>query len=600
MLSDAHELAEATKQFLDKKNPDENLQRFTEETKLAGVDANQRAKQEAQTAKEKGLDMNEVRSSATQAGQAALNMIKMMIKNGEFRGYMLDLTKLFQDILLNSENQENQQQHLEQTQQPIAGTTPMVEPTTQNAPTMPHDPLIAAHMHTSTVPGDASITPTTPATGTALGTGVPPTTEGDKKNWMQTLSPQRKQELSYRFLSLIRKMSADPQLKSGLQSFNKMLKNLIEDSKNRKVGSEAQQNEHVQSAFTEAKQILHNLSGQPVEPLFENLNTFNKSLQSDEKMRTWLSDVQHLLRDTFQHPDSIDEKMFVNKTEELIERGRVLMQEIRLRDEYRNILFHSRAIWENMRADPEVQNLTQKFQQFMENFTYMDENGKRQFNREVLQDLRQFLVPLMMKLFDKIPVPPNSGSNDTYDYRVENIVISGYDIVPEQVELHTSSDVSMNVHKLGADSAGAFAQMRIHNIKTKIEDIKFWFKRKSFPKIEDEGVADVILRGDGMNVVIDFSIKGEAGAPRFHLENCHVDIDNMKVNIKEAHHDFLLKMVTTLFGGAMKRNMTRTMEEKIESVFHNMEEGMNRILQKYPPSKLKNMAQQQMTTGTNM
>jgi len=238
-----------------------------------------------------------------------------------------------------------------------------------------------------------------------------------------------------------------------------------------------------------------------------------------------------------------------------------------------------------------VQNLADKAQQFMDNFTYIDSAGQRCLNQDLVGQMRHIIIPLFIELLDKVPVPPIEGSNDTYEYKFENMTISGYDIIPDHIQFRTSTDFDLDVKRMKTSKAFTRVEMKINNILTKMEGVQFWFSRKTFPKLEDRGIADVAIEGQGMNLNIHFDISLQENSPTFNVTAVDVDIDQLNITIKEATHSFLLSIWSTIYQGTIKRNIAATVEEKIKSVFQTMESGFNNILANFP-SRLLDVAKE--------
>jgi hypothetical protein len=610
VLSDVQELAQATKQLLQNKNSDEKLQKFVEESQLAAQELAQRTQEEAKRSVPSGADPNQMKNQARQVGQATLEVLKMVIRSGEFRMFLLDFTKLIQDLLVNApptKFEQPSEQSSNQGQQPISdsafpggvgagvGAQPATAfPTTDllNFPSSNVNPR--ADETTPLLSGQTGLVEH-PLEVRPYHTGTAFETQSTTKK--DVIPEERKRELSWRFISVLRKMNSNPQFAEGMRFFQGMINDFTEEAKQSNLPQEVKHNEHVQRAFAEAKAIIQEFSGKSIDKLLDSIKQFGKSLRDDEPMRQWLDDIQALFSDVFNDPHAIDDFSFVRRSEELFDRGRDLAQDDKWKSQYQGILQDSNELWESIKNDPDVQQLDEKTSQLMEKFTYVDEKGNRQFNTDLVGQLRQYIVPLFIELLDKIPIPAVEGRNEDYDYRFDNLILSGYDIIPDHIEVHTRSEMDISLHKLETNKASSRAAIRISNIRTKMENIQFWFVRKSFPKLEDSGVADLAIQGEGMTITIFLQLHANAGsAPSFVVTKVNTDIDRLNVNIKQAKHDILLNMWTTLFKGTIKDQFSSAIEAKIKQTFGQIEQGLNTLLNKYVP-EVKEMAKQTVTGG---
>jgi hypothetical protein len=69
------------------------------------------------------------------------------------------------------------------------------------------------------------------------------------------------------------------------------------------------------------------------------------------------------------------------------------------------------------------------------------------------------------------------------------------EILPENVFITTSTTANVNLRELGFTLPVTSVTVHIKYIKAKIRKVRFWFKRKRVPKIEDRGTLDVKLGG---------------------------------------------------------------------------------------------------------
>jgi len=303
--------------------------------------------------------------------------------------------------------------------------------------------------------------------------------------------------------------------------------------------------------------------------------------------------MKQLCNDAIYHPQTIDEFQMVNRIESLIDEGRRLLDNEKWRNQYQNILNEWRSFFEGIKQDPHVQKLNQTTQSLLENFTWVDEKtGQRVFDTELIGQIRQYLVPLFHKHLEHIPLPPISGSTEDYDFKFENLNFSGTDILPDHIHVNTRSELDVNVNKLETDNFKSQAVLKITDIRTKLEGVHFWFKRKTIPKMEDHGIADVDLSGDGANLDIFLNLKGNSDDGLFHVAKCNLSIDKLKIHIREAKHQILLSILTTIFQGTIKRQIEDKVEENIKQIFETLEKGMNELTKKYTAQsgKLGNLA----------
>jgi len=191
--------------------------------------------------------------------------------------------------------------------------------------------------------------------------------------------------------------------------------------------------------------------------------------------------------------------------------------------------------------------------------------------------VKQVLVPFFLEQLDYIPIPLIEGQSDdgVYDYRFENIIFKGSDVVPDHVKVRYDNNMDFNFRDLSMNKAKQAMYIRIDHIKLNVKDVKFWFRRNSTPHVEDSGLANVLVGGDGISLSIH--LKLNTVTPYFATSHIRCNIDSLKVRITEAKHQHLLNMATTLFGGVIRKRTERAVEEKLAEIMERVATVMNRV-----------------------
>jgi len=184
---------------------------------------------------------------------------------------------------------------------------------------------------------------------------------------------------------------------------------------------------------------------------------------------------------------------------------------------------------------------------------------------------------------DQIPLPKLEGSTDDYDYCLEDLVFSGRDIIPEMVDVHVRSDLEFDVTKMETEKASTNVVLNIRDIKPKVQDIRFWIHKKSFPRLEDRGTANIAVKGDGMSIKVMLDIRVSENIPYIKASRVSVDIDRLDVDIIECEHEILMTLFSPIYKNRIKHIVKDTIEQKVQSAFDRIETGFNDLMVKYPP-----------------
>jgi len=184
--------------------------------------------------------------------------------------------------------------------------------------------------------------------------------------------------------------------------------------------------------------------------------------------------------------------------------------------------------------------------------------------------MQKALIPVLADALKYIPIPPIRVSNSKMDLEVADLVLCGYDIIPENITLKMESESHFHIQDLETVNSRTKLVLTLQNIRSQVKDVWFYFKRKTFPAIHDEGRVTISLTGRGATLNASFLIiQGDNDtAPVFKSADVDFDIDGLHIDWDKTtiHHDVLLPMATTLFKAQVVRMIERAVEDKLKAV----------------------------------
>jgi len=169
------------------------------------------------------------------------------------------------------------------------------------------------------------------------------------------------------------------------------------------------------------------------------------------------------------------------------------------------------------------------------------------------------------------------GTSDKYDYEIEDLVVCVPDLMPKSFELQTKSDMQIDLEDTKSREMSFKVQLDLAKLKPVFRDVKFWYKRKSFPKIEDRGTVDVDLSaGEGTRIKIVWKITSSAEKSfTFSLVDVKATVDKMEIHVKNAKHEALDKVATSLFVGKIKQAIAQSIVDGIVKALQPLNDQMN-------------------------
>eukprot|EP00029_Vermamoeba_vermiformis_P002000 TRINITY_DN1228_c0_g1_i1.p1 TRINITY_DN1228_c0_g1~~TRINITY_DN1228_c0_g1_i1.p1 ORF type:complete len:676 (+),score=259.75 TRINITY_DN1228_c0_g1_i1:109-2028(+) len=601
ILSDAQGLIEATNQLMINKNPDEKLQRFIEASAKVTQDAASTATSEIGEMKVTTTEKKQVQDIY----DGLLGFLKMLSTSPEFRHHILDLTNIMQDIFVRTEIIKPNSNLLSSSD--VVTTLP----TSTGSVGYPYTetPFKPATLDTSSAGFGLGATSSVVDLGSPVGLGARSVddwstnytwgvTNEERNDWKAQIPAHLRHEFADRLIKVFSALRTRPDWTRGVLAVFSILDTQaarLQQIANA-TSSSVEESSHAQVALEEGKALLESFSKRSLEPLLASTKDLINFILNDPEMWSWVKELRYFFENSFEFPNLWSSEQYSKRLERLIDDGRRLMNNVKYRTQYQLLLSESQALFESIVNDADVVNLQEKAKSFLQNFAIRDKTtGEITFDTDLLMKLRKYLVPFFVELMDKIPIPVIEGSTDEYEFKLENIVFSGYDIIPEHIEIHSRSDMDLNVKDLNAEKINSLTTIKISHIMTKIENMKFWFKRKTFPAIEDSGLADVELRGnEGAKLLVDMQMLIRDNNPVFRVMSSHVEIDRLRITVTEAKHEWLLNVFAAVFETKLKETMSRSIEEKMNTLIKSLEEGFTNVVNQFPAASLKQFAKEQL------
>jgi hypothetical protein len=649
LVGDTKEFLHAAEQTLQEKNKGEHLQKMAYYAGQAGSDARLKAQQKAQQMR---MDPNlrqkarakkdKTKARSKEIGYGAYTVAKLSVRNQEFRHLILDIVRLLQEIFLRAvQFRKQQKEGYSQTltgpsmvpSQPQMISQPVTQPQqfvqiqestlqpavfTSTGQELPYTTFSSGV--TTTMPGITA--PTMPSTGYLPGSltegpltsqywgeyewYMPDYTLGQQQpqtmDWKSQIPQEKRRELATKVLELLRRFNTMPQFQTGLNALIQTFRDLERYSRKMSKSTDRAKLKlgNADKFYAEARALIEPYApNKSMDSILENFRILMQDLRSNEEGKQYFRDIRDFLSTTMQSPEYMDDETATLMIEDFIDRGRDMMSDYRRRSETRRLLDDIKTLYYNIANDPTLLNLKQKTQTLLEDFMYQDANGKLAFNTELITDMRTVFVPILLETLDRVPLPIIEGTQKKMDFRVENLIFSAYDLLPENIQVKVKNEGQFNfANKVGPRLNYSTVKFKVNNLKTKMTDIKFWFRRHTFPKLEDYGTVDVGLAGSGMTLKIKTMLRSTSTTPKFSITQVKCFIDRLDIHFhKDAKYDWLENFGAKLFRKRIKRSIEIQIENKIREYGLRIERGLNKMMKKYPPERLKEMARNRMERG---
>jgi len=377
------------------------------------------------------------------------------------------------------------------------------------------------------------------------------------------------------FLELLAILARDDRYRDGITWLFDIFDTVYDQSHATvEEAKESVQQPHTQKLQEETKDLISQFTGRDsLDRFLDNFYSMIDRLREDPDWRTYFNDLRHFILDT-KNPELLQTEEFKQKTRDLADRGRALMD--RMRDDHtvNNFFNTANELMDNLKNEEFISLLRERAGILYQDLTYVDTQGNRQLDTKLLTNIRKFVVPMLADALKYIPIPPIQDSDSKREYVVENIVLCGYDVVPENISVHLEMDSNMSMKELETEKSKTRLVISLRNFRTELKDVHFYFKRKVFPALEDSGRVTVQIGGKGATLTLTFQVdySPEESMTKFSGSKVDMYIDDMDFNFDRSSikHDIFLPMVTTLFKRTIIHGIKRNVEKGLAGVINDI------------------------------
>jgi hypothetical protein len=384
------------------------------------------------------------------------------------------------------------------------------------------------------------------------------------------------QQIWDQYKQFVRVLASKPEYYQAINGFYDVLYELRTTVRRQMPAAQSNVQEPAKAAAIDARSFLENLAGgYSLEPIINDLRALGDYMKSDTRLSMYIREARDFLESCTRNPSLLEQEATFHRGQSLYQQGISFGREYKESTFMRDLFTQVQTFMQAIRDDPTNQRLAADLRSLASELITTAPDGTQRLNTDALSQIRHMLVPLIVEQLDVVPIPRIEGHNESMQWSFDNLVFHGYDVMPEHIGLKYDNDMDFNFRDLSLNKARQHLLIRIRNMNLHMRDVHFWFKRTATPKIEDEGRADVHLRGKGLN--LDIRVWVNPTAPFFQVYDVDCRINRLKIKILEARHEFLLNTLTTVLSPIIRRRVEHAVEDKLRQVLVKVEAVMNRV-----------------------
>ncbi|KAE8229396.1 hypothetical protein CF326_g5632 [Tilletia indica] len=317
-------------------------------------------------------------------------------------------------------------------------------------------------------------------------------------------------------------------------------------------------------------------NGRPTQPILDAVDQLYTDAKNDPELKGWFSQLDSYVRKCLQEPGFIMKDEANTQAIQLRDSGKKFFVAADGRDTgkyvpHKDELFKQIEIFfKGMAEDP----LNIKFGEAWKRLVFdlfLDAEGKPSWKPHLWADIRDPILPQLLQHVGWVPIPRIEYSDKQVDLVIENLTVQAQNLLPNILEVDAHNYFKVSAYKQLGDVNKHAIKLTLSQIQCDMRDVHFFINKKAgFPRIKDQGTADVTMSGNGLSVTIHL----EAGSspstrakheshPVFTVKNVKAKVDKLNFAIRGSNHDLLIKLLRPLATGLIKKQIQKAAEQGI-------------------------------------
>lgn len=325
------------------------------------------------------------------------------------------------------------------------------------------------------------------------------------------------------------------------------------------------QDSSLKKATRELRTLLERFAnGRSTGQIKDAVDVLYDDANRDQELRNWFKQVDQYARKVLLQPGYVLEPQCNTEGREIRENGRSFYDD-KYRDHFDN-LFHSIGDWfKQMGEDPLNKRFGEDWARLTKDILF-DSEGSLKFKPHLWADIRKVILPTIVSQVGYIPIPRIEYTDDSFDLVIENLTLSGKNLLPNVIEMSARNHFRFSPYSVINDYAEHEVELTFSQIQADIRDVAFYFRKKTgLPKLRDSGLADFILGGEGVNVIVKLVSSSKDHTSVFKVKSVHAKVASLKFSIRDSKHDLLYKTIKPLATGLVKKQIQKAIEDGVRT-----------------------------------
>jgi len=360
-----------------------------------------------------------------------------------------------------------------------------------------------------------------------------------------------------------------------------ILRNQIKQTSSKEPNVESQL--HARRARQETEDMIASFSGRKaLDNFLESTRLLVEKIDQDDRPRKYFKELREFILST-KSPEYIQQEEFKQRSKNLANEARDLVQEFRYTQELDDFFKSAEKLVKNIRKDEFLEVLRHHAGVVIDDLSYVDVSGNVVPDLDMLKKLREAVLPKLAESLKYIPIPRIESADENREYWVDNVVLCGYDIIPDRIRVQFESDNDLSIRDIETKHAYSRLVITLRQIRTELKDMDFFYKRKTFPEMSESGRFSIRFGGpEGATLKLYFKVEQNASdpIPQFKEGFASFDIDVFDISFDKSsiHHDVLLPVITSMFKAQIQQQIESEVENSLNSLIGGLGEQLTAAL----------------------
>lgn len=325
------------------------------------------------------------------------------------------------------------------------------------------------------------------------------------------------------------------------------------------------QDPDLKQATRELRTLLQRFAnGRSIDQIKDAIDALYDDAHRDEDLRNWFKQVDQYARKVLLQPGYVLEPQCNTEGRGIRENGRSFYD-----DKYKNHfdnLFHTVGDWfHQWSEDPLNKRFGEDWARLTKDLLF-DSEGSLKFKPHLWADIRNVILPNVISRVGYIPIPRIEYTDDSLDLVIENLTLSGKNLLPNVIEMTARNHFKFSPYSAFNDNSDHEVELTFGQIQADIRDVAFYYRKKTgLPKLRDSGLADFTLGGEGVSVNVKLVSSSKDPSSVFKVKSVHAKVASLKFSIRDSKHDFLYKTLKPLATGLVKRQIKKAIEDGVRT-----------------------------------